>query len=71
MPGQVKFVFGLANDELGYIIPKSEWDEKPPHLYDTKGVYGEVNSCGPDTARLLHAALAELCRETNSSGATR
>ncbi len=71
MPGQVKFVFGLANDELGYIIPKSEWDEKPPHLYDTKGVYGEVNSCGPDTARLLHAALAELCRETNSSGAIR
>ena len=65
MPGRIKFVFGLANDELGYIIPKSEWDEKPPYLYgDTHRPYGEVNSCGPDTAPLLHAALAELCRES-------
>jgi len=64
MPGRIKFIFGLANDELGYIIPKSEWDVKPPRLYGSKGVYGEINSCGPDTARILHAALAELCRET-------
>ena len=69
MPGRIKFVFGLANDELGYIIPKSEWDEKPPYLYGAKGhVYGEVNSCGPETARLLHSALSELCRETPSAG---
>ena len=27
MPGRIKFVFGLANDELGYIIPKSEWNK--------------------------------------------
>lgn len=67
LPGRTKFVFGLANDELGYIIPKSEWDEKPPHLYGSKGVYGEINSCGPDTARLLHAALAELCRQTKTA----
>jgi len=64
MPGRIKFVFGLANDELGYIIPRSEWDEKPPRLYGSKGVYGEINSCGPDTARLVHAALADLCRGT-------
>jgi hypothetical protein len=63
MPGKIKFVFGLANDELGYIIPKSEWDEKPPRLYGSKGVYGEINSCGPDTAQTIHGALAELCRE--------
>jgi len=68
MPGRLKFVFGLANDELGYIIPKSEWDEKPPYLYGSQGVYGEVNSCGPDTAQLLHTALAELCRETKTAG---
>lgn len=64
MPAGVKFIFGLANDELGYLIPKSEWDEKPPFLYGSKGVYGEQNSCGPDAARTIHAALAELCRET-------
>ena len=68
MPGRIKFVFGLANDELGYIIPKSEWDVKPPRLYGSKGVYGEINSCGPETAGILHAALAKMCREmkTNS-----
>ena len=69
MPGRIKFVFGLANDELGYIIPKSEWDEKPPYIYGSTGhVYGEVNSCGPDTARLVHSALAELFREAKSAG---
>ncbi len=61
MPGRVKFIFGLANDEIGYIIPKSEWDEKPPYLYNAKkGVYGEVNSVGPDAAGMIHRAFQEL-----------
>jgi hypothetical protein len=64
MPGRIKFVFGLANDELGYLIPKSEWDVETPRLYGSKGVYGEINSCGPNAGRLVHAALAELCRES-------
>jgi hypothetical protein len=63
MPGQVKFVFGLANDEIGYIIPKSEWDRQPPYLYGANhGVYGEINSVGPAAAGKIHAALSELCR---------
>jgi len=66
MPGRVKFVFGLANDELGYLIPKSEWDVKPPYLYDAKHeLYGEINSCGPNAASIVHSALAALCREQN------
>lgn len=61
MPGKVKFVFGLANDEIGYIIPKSEWDQQPPYLFHAKGApYGEVNSVGPETAFLLHSAMREL-----------
>jgi hypothetical protein len=65
MPGRVKFVFGLANDEIGYLIPKSEWDEKPPYLYGANHApYGEINSVGPDAAGRVHAALAELCRAT-------
>ncbi len=72
MPGRVKFVFGLANDELGYIIPKSEWDVKPPYIYGSKGhVYGEVNSCGPETARLVHSAMADLLRDTKAAQPTR
>ncbi len=58
MPGKIKFLFGLANDEIGYIIPKSEWDRKPPYLYGTEHPpYGEVNSVGPDAAGVIHAAL--------------
>jgi hypothetical protein len=65
MPGRVKFVFGLANDEIGYIIPKSEWDTKPPHLFGAnKAPYGEINSLGPDTAWLLHSALRERCKNS-------
>lgn len=63
LPGRVKFVFGLANDEIGYIIPRSEWDREPPYLYGSpKRVYGEINSVGPETAPALHAALRELSR---------
>ena len=62
MPGKVKFLFGLANDEIGYIIPKSEWDQKPPYLFNSeKPVYGEINSLGPNTAPLLHQTIRELC----------
>jgi hypothetical protein len=68
MPGKVKFIFGLANDEIGYIIPKSEWDRKPPYLYDAKKpVYGEINSVGPETAVRIHTALRELCQEMGLS----
>ncbi len=63
MPGRVKFVFGLANDEIGYVIPKSEWDQEPPYLYGSKRrVYGEVNSVGPETAPVLYESMAALCR---------
>lgn len=62
MPGRVKFVFGLANDEIGYILPKSQWDEKPPYTYgNRKAPYGEVNSVGPDVGPILHAAFKEMC----------
>ena len=67
MPGKVKFVFGLANDEMGYIIPRSEWDQKPPYLYGAKGApYGEVNSVGPDTAPLIHASIKTLCEASRA-----
>jgi len=63
MPGKIKFIFGLANDEVGYLIPKSEWDRQPPYLYGAKrGVYGEINSVGPEAAGRIHAAMRELSR---------
>lgn len=64
MPGKYKFVLGLANDEIGYIIPKSQWDVKAPFAYGRdKAPYGEENSLGPDTAPLLHKELKEMLGE--------
>ena len=61
MPGRYHFYLGLANDEIGYIIPKSEWDNEEPWLYlDESDTYGEENSLGPETAPLLHQAWSKL-----------
>jgi hypothetical protein len=60
MPGRFKFLIGLANDEVGYIIPKSEWDDRAPWLYGSaERHYGEINSLGPDTGPVIYAALKE------------
>jgi hypothetical protein len=58
MPGKRWVVIGLANDELGYIIPKRQWDSAAPYAYGReKSQYGEINSCGPDVASILMQAL--------------
>lgn len=63
MTGEFRFGIGLANDEIGYIIPKSQWDVKKPYVYRDKPYYGEVNSLGPETAPLLHNELCLLLEE--------
>ncbi len=56
-----RLILGLCNDELGYIIPMSEWDEKPPFAYGRDSPqYGEMNSTGPRTAPLLLRTFADL-----------
>lgn len=61
MPGQVKFFSGMSNDMIGYIIPKSQWDAKPPFTYGlSERPYGEINSLGPETAPILHRSIMEL-----------
>jgi hypothetical protein len=61
MPGRFRFVIGLANDAIGYIIPKSEWDDDPPWIYGAdEESYGEIVSLGPETGPLLHRALLDL-----------
>lgn len=64
-PGRVKFLVGLANDEVGYIIPKSEWDDRAPWLFDApERHYGEINSLGSETAPTLYNALRRLLTES-------
>jgi hypothetical protein len=65
MRARFRMVFGLANDEIGYIIPKVEWDNKEPWLRDApKRWYGEINSVGPEAAPLIIRTLKQLIDES-------
>ncbi|MDP6446451.1 MAG: neutral/alkaline non-lysosomal ceramidase N-terminal domain-containing protein, partial [Pirellulaceae bacterium] len=60
LPDSHWMVFGLANDEIGYIIPKRQWDLKPPFAYGRKRPqYGEINSCGVGVAPTIMSALRD------------
>ena len=63
--GKHRMLIGLGNDEIGYILPKRLWDEKPPFGYGrAKAPYGEVNSLGPQTGPLLCEAFRRLVAES-------
>lgn len=64
-----RMLIGLANDEIGYIIPKAEWDDVAPWLNGAKKRwYGEVNSVGPEAAPAIAKALSELFGESHYGG---
>jgi hypothetical protein len=54
LPGPYKFVFGTAQDELGYILPE-EYFQIDLYAYECS------MSVGPKVAPLLLARLQELC----------
>lgn len=63
MQAPIRLVAGACGDDLGDIIPASEWDEKPPFAYGLKAAQrGEESSPGPRTAGILLKALADLMR---------
>ena len=59
-----RFVINNANDALGYIIPKPQWDTKKPFAYDRTDSpqYGEENSVGHDMAPTIVSAYEALYR---------
>lgn len=64
LPGKRILIIGLANDELGYIVPKRQWDAVKPFAYGRdKDQYGEENSLGPEAAPILYKALENRVRE--------
>jgi hypothetical protein len=66
MKGKYNFVLGLANDEVGYIMPKTHWDTKAPYTYDfKKAPYGEIVSLGPDAGPILHQEIKTLIADMN------
>jgi hypothetical protein len=61
LKGPHRMIIGLANDEIGYILPKRQWDEKPPYCYGrTAPQYGEQNSVGPEAGPILCRAIKDL-----------
>lgn len=59
------FLVGLANDELGYLIPEYDFKVRPSKLMLPRypGHYEETNSIGPSATRLLTGAAAVLLKE--------
>jgi hypothetical protein len=67
LPSKKWLLIGLANDELGYIIPQRQWDNVAPYAYNrSKSQYGEINSCGSDVAPLLMEALQRRVAEAKT-----
>lgn len=61
LKGKHRMLIGLANDELGYFVPKRQWDEKAPFCYGLKKAqYGEVNSVGPEAAPIICGVFKSL-----------
>lgn len=61
LKSEYRMVIGLANDEIGYVIPRRQWDVKEPFAYGRgKSQYGEVNSVGPSAAAKLAEAFERL-----------
>jgi hypothetical protein len=72
MTAPFRMVLGLADDEIGYIIPNAEWDEKAPYLNGApKPWYGEVNSPGPEAAVCILSAFEDLLKTRPSPTAAR
>jgi hypothetical protein len=66
LPGKQVLIIGLANDEVGYIIPKRQWDDVAPFAYGrTEQQYGEVNSVGPEVAPILMKGLQVRVRQAS------
>jgi hypothetical protein len=61
MPAPIKMIAAACGDDLGELIPASEWDARPPFAYGQESApRGEERSAGPRTASLLWRAFAEL-----------
>ncbi|MCB9681785.1 MAG: hypothetical protein H6733_09960 [Alphaproteobacteria bacterium] len=62
VPGQTRWILGLGNDELGYMMPPFNFElGRAPYLSEAEGDhYEETNSLGPDTLPLVEQAVQEL-----------
>jgi len=72
LPGDRWLLFGLANDEIGYLIPRRQWDRAPPFCYGRdRGQYGEINSCSAAAAPIVMQTLADCVGQTQGERSPR
>jgi hypothetical protein len=61
MKGTLKMNFNLCNDEIGYIVPKSQWDTEAPYTYGNDDApYGEIYTGNPEIAPAIHRASLDM-----------
>ncbi len=67
-------IIGLANDEIGYIIPPNDFylDQAKPYISDgydrhSRKHYEETNSMGPQTAQYISDTLVEVMKTVESA----
>jgi len=61
-----RIVLGLGQDELGYMIPRCQFDREAPWAYGrSEGQYGEGFSVHPDLVPILNGVLAEELQALN------
>jgi hypothetical protein len=61
IPGRFKLLLGLAQDEIGYLIPANGWDEEEPYIDDARdNSYGEEVSTGVTAAAQVHASAMRV-----------
>lgn len=66
MSGSIVMVPNLTNDQIGYIVPFTQWDQKPPHTYGrTRPPYGEIYTGNPEISPFLHSESMGLIRRIN------
>jgi hypothetical protein len=64
LKGKHRMIVGLGNDEIGYMVPKRQWDVKATFCYGLKKAqYGEENSVGPDAAPIICTTFMELVKK--------
>ena len=70
-------IFGLSDDELGYVIPPNDFFLHPEKPYLEKGIdaherrhYEETNSAGPQTARIIADTLTKVMETVNRKKAS-
>lgn len=63
MKGKYKCIIGLADNMIGYIIPKNDFNADASPLGYQGDHYEETNSLGPETAPILIEAIEDLLQE--------